>query len=293
MASRNIETQQLSVVICLDCGLLYNYPRFEAIEISELYESYWKKRIEPRDLLEGGLPNAEFRWKTIEREIGESSLIGANLLEIGSAGGAFLQVAKNSGLNVTGVEIDKSCSQFIQKEIGCNVMDMTIEEILSGHFITEQFHIISLFHVLEHILHPVEILSRLRGLLRENGRIVLEVPNTDQPAMGNLEKFFFKEPTHVFYFTGHTIKALLQHAGYKDIVVCSGASNYNGTNGSLLAIAVKGKNKIIQDSQCNRDPDYARVLLRKLRLQRLLWSIRVSFGKIRRFCRKRRSFRQS
>ena len=49
-----------------------------------------------------------------------------------------------------------------------------ISDLLHGG---KTFHIVVLFHVLEHVLDPVSFLRSLSQVLRPDGRLVIEVPN--------------------------------------------------------------------------------------------------------------------
>ena len=84
----------------------------------------------------------------------------------------------------------------------------TLQEISSG------FDCITCFHVLEHIVNPIEILILARRLLTPAGRLVVQVPNVfDNP-------FDLTIADHCSHFTPTTLCNVLVRAGFQ-IELCS------------------------------------------------------------------------
>ena len=73
------------------------------------------------------------------------------------------------------------------------------------------FNLITMVHVLEHILDPKEFLVRLRHKLENNGLLVVEVPDHLQ------NPFDLLIADHCTHFTTSTITWLIQSAGYEVI----------------------------------------------------------------------------
>jgi 2-polyprenyl-3-methyl-5-hydroxy-6-metoxy-1,4-benzoquinol methylase len=78
-------------------------------------------------------------------------------------------------------------------------------------------------HTLEHINEPVAFLRRMRLLLSDDGRIIIEVPNLDSflCELSPEYKEFFYLYEHVSYFTKETLRIALEEAGYHDVIIRS------------------------------------------------------------------------
>lgn len=83
-------------------------------------------------------------------------------------------------------------------------------ETMSKTLLPEQFDIILLADVIEHIPNPGLVLDEAKKLLRENGKIIISVPN----AFGIVRflKSFFRyeqvHPDHVSYYSSSTLETL-------------------------------------------------------------------------------------
>ena len=101
---------------------------------------------------------------------------GKSLLDFGCGVGGFLAKAKKSAKKCAGVEKDNSLREIIEKRFKVKVYS-DIEKV------SEKFDIITLFHVLEHFKDPRDILVRLSKLLNKGGRIIIEVPNSNDALL--------------------------------------------------------------------------------------------------------------
>ncbi len=74
---------------------------------------------------------------------------------------------------------------------------------------SEQFDIICMFHVFEHIREPKTFLEKCRRLLSTTGLVIIEVPYIEDPLISiyNIEEFkdFYFQPMHPFV---HSIESL-------------------------------------------------------------------------------------
>jgi 2-polyprenyl-3-methyl-5-hydroxy-6-metoxy-1,4-benzoquinol methylase len=97
-----------------------------------------------------------------------------SILELGPAEGFMTNHLAELGLPLTIVEgAGPFCEDLKRRFPQANVVHALFEE-----FTPEQkFNNIILGHVLEHVENPVDILSRCREWLTENGRILAAVPN--------------------------------------------------------------------------------------------------------------------
>ncbi len=139
-----------------------------------------------------------------------------NILDFGCGWGGYLSLNK-SAKKKYGVELRKECINFIKKnEKKINISD-------SIDTFQKQFDIISMFHVLEHLPHQIEIIKKLKDRLVSNGKLIIEVPHAGDILLGfeELKKFrdftFFSE--HLILHTKKSLKKLLEHVGFKNIKI--------------------------------------------------------------------------
>jgi 2-polyprenyl-3-methyl-5-hydroxy-6-metoxy-1,4-benzoquinol methylase len=136
-------------------------------------------------------------------------------LDIGCSTGFIIEEGKERGWDTTGIELNPSAVQF-GLDRGLNI----ISEPLETANLKGQFAAISLFDVLEHLIHPKETLERVHDLLVPDGNVFIYVPNYDSAykMLAGVENAHFIWPTHhLTYFTPLTLKYLLEKVGFEVI----------------------------------------------------------------------------
>lgn len=116
------------------------------------------------------------------------------LLDYGCGNGVFLEYFKEKGYNVSGFEPNEVArNQALEKGL----------EVISELNENETYDIITLWHVLEHITNPSEILDILKSKLTENGKILIAVPNYKSYDAKYYEEFWaaYDVPRHVFHYS--------------------------------------------------------------------------------------------
>lgn len=132
------------------------------------------------------------------------------LLEVGCSAGQFLYHIIDKFEEVVGVELDTNCANFTSEKLGIDVKDKDIKQI---NWKGKKFDNIVLFQVLEHTEDPIDFLNSLKLLLKDDGKIFIEVPNLYDPLLklwnvSNYQKFYYHE-AHTYYFTEKALLKLL------------------------------------------------------------------------------------
>ncbi len=87
----------------------------------------------------------------------------------------------------------------------------------------EGFDLITAFHVIEHLPDPVAMLKALAYKLSKNGRIVVEVPSSEDALLTLYASKEFLRFTywsqHLFLFSAETLKDLAERAGLRVVSV--------------------------------------------------------------------------
>lgn len=147
--------------------------------------------------------------------VGRVGVRSGKWLDIGTNEGMTLWEAGKRGFAAIGCEPNIQAADFARKLGLCVVagdLDSVFEELKKQG----PFDVVSLFHVLEHIQDPGAMLQRLKGLLSQQGVLVLEVPDFSSPlsrVYGWQEPRVAKE--HLSFFSNKTLGLLLASRGYQ------------------------------------------------------------------------------
>jgi 2-polyprenyl-3-methyl-5-hydroxy-6-metoxy-1,4-benzoquinol methylase len=143
---------------------------------------------------------ARVRLGQIERFVDKGSL-----LEVGFGSGALLELAKQKGWLVLGLEIDQGCvDQMLAKGISAHK-----SSILGCEAERESFDVVTMYSVIEHVLDPIAYLNKASELLKPGGILILRLPDTE--AEGPMASLI----AHVYHFNAHTIMVLLRRCGFE------------------------------------------------------------------------------
>ncbi|MEE8393668.1 MAG: class I SAM-dependent methyltransferase [Rhodospirillales bacterium] len=139
-----------------------------------------------------------------------------SVLEIGSGTGEFLAYLKHKGVeNFIGVEQDARAVEVMDRELAGHVRVSDVWEFLDGGC-GEPFDRVVMLDVLEHFDHfeGAELLSRLKTVMKEDGLLVIRVPNMSSPWGGVYQ---FGDLTHKAAYTPDSIKQLGLAAGLESV----------------------------------------------------------------------------
>lgn len=149
---------------------------------------------------------------------------GGRLLDVGCSYGAFLELARERGWRVSGVELSRKAADYSERERGLDVFRGILEEAaLPG----ERFDVVTLWDVVEHLDDPVRTLAEVHRVLAPGGTLVLFTINQRSliSRVGHLLyraslDRFERLPTllydihHNFFFDRSTLAAALRRAGF-------------------------------------------------------------------------------
>lgn len=129
-----------------------------------------------------------------------------NLLDLGCGTGDFLEIAKQNGWQITGIEPNPEARKIANTKTGHFVFGNEHFSILEPH----TFDVITLWHVLEHLKNPEEQVKQLKYLLKPNGRLVVAVPNYKSYDANHYKTHWaaYDVPRHLWHFSQKGIKQL-------------------------------------------------------------------------------------
>jgi len=90
-------------------------------------------------------------------------------------------------------------------------------ELKQCNFPNNYFDVITLWHVLEHIRNPKEILIEIKRILKDDGIMIIGLPNINSMAFKIFKKYWIDLdiPRHYYHFSFLTISKLLTVTGFK------------------------------------------------------------------------------
>lgn len=187
---------------------------------------------------------------------------GVKVLEIGCASG-YMTRAFAEGCAVDVVEINpddlKIAKKYAKKSLLGSIEDKKIQQQ-----ITQKYDFIVAADVLEHTVSPGQVLQSLKKNLKNDGRILISMPNIASWSMRvNLLKGNFEyqdsgilDKTHLRFFTFYTIQKLLKLNGFKIIKIYPTEQEYPFRK-NILKIFYLGKkvDRILRDFLYKRFPN--------------------------------------
>ncbi len=203
------------VVKCLNCGLVYTNPQPDQKDIEAHYkETYY------RDWIDKQMTRRKRMWTKRLRDIRNIKKSG-RLLDVGCGIGTFLNLAQDSGYAIRGTEISEYGSKYVKKQLNIEVFKGDVKE---AQFPSDYFDIITLWHTLEHLPHPLSDLREIHRILAPTGLIVIAVPNVNN----YITRFFYliarrkslklfstdAKEWHFYHFSLRTLRALMEKAGF-------------------------------------------------------------------------------
>ncbi len=158
-----------------------------------------------------------------------------NLLDVGSGLSIFLyQLKKKVNWKLTGIEPDINFVNFAKK-LDINVIHSNLK---SNIFKKNNFNIITMNKIIEHVKDPVKLLKISKKLLNKNGYIYIEVPDGQAASKHKDNKFreeFFVDHLHVF--SKKSLKECIKLSGLS-LLSCKSIQEKSGKL-SLYAFAKK------------------------------------------------------
>jgi O-antigen biosynthesis protein len=176
------------------------------------------------DCTKGGWEFPKFEYKETHDSEGDlirERIVGDVVVDLGSGGNKTIPTA----IGVDMIPKDTTIETLANTKSTADVVADITQPL---PFDPNSIDTIIMRHILEHLINPVSVLSHLRGLLGENGRLIIAVPNNQ------VTNFIPVNVEHVGAYVPDSLKSLLEVCGYKVIEQLDG-----GNNISFITVAEK------------------------------------------------------
>lgn len=195
-----------NIVKCNNCGLIYMNPIDSNTHLYEDVkdENYLKSWDERADTFRGLL-------KIVRMYTDKGSL-----LDIGTYGGIFLEVALQAGFDTVGLEVSKWGVEHSRKRMGAIVHKGTCCSL----DLNTEFDVVTLWDVIEHLPDPSLCLNKINKHLKPDGVLSITTHNIDS-LFARLagKKYPWLMRFHLHHFSPKTISLLLRKNGFEPIVI--------------------------------------------------------------------------
>jgi len=231
LATERFAGYVFGVVRCRRCGLVYSCPRPSLQLRQQLHDPQIRNAlveagiIAPEHRISEGVP-AIFSWESqrvhvpnYRRGLRLLERLGASgrLLDVGCAGGRFVQLAQEAGFQAMGCDIMPEQVKYGVEELG---LDLRVGNLHDLHFGDDEFDVVTLWDVIEHVPSPLEVTREVARILRPGGHILIHTPNfrlrellcrlglAQDPYKYRLMSF-----EHIYHFTPRTLNRLILYKG--------------------------------------------------------------------------------
>lgn len=189
---------------CHLCLHLFLSPFPSDRKLNKLYSGDYEFKVDETSLR---------RFKLVARNvIGEFMQMnpsGKTLLDIGAGYGTFVEVAISDGLDAVGIEPAKNLYKIANSRLKGKIFHHDLDAFIKTN--NETYDFISLIHVIEHVKQPERFLKTVLTLLKPNGVLYIETPNS-YSHLANVEKenyTFLTPPDHINLFSKLSLGLLI------------------------------------------------------------------------------------
>lgn len=195
------DNAKLEVLECNHCGLVF------LSNSDHIDENYYENSN-----MSNGLTIKEWLSETSvddtrRFQFAKEMITNKDILDFGSGAGGFLIKAKEIASSVTAIELDNKIKEHYQQNSIPYVSNIDSLE-------NEKYDVITAFHVVEHLRDPIKVLTQLVYKLKKGGRLIVEVPNSDDALLNIYHNEAFSNFTywspHLFLYNAKTLQLLFQ-----------------------------------------------------------------------------------
>ena len=210
---------------CRECTHQFVYPQVSPEEQALIYDDHYfaKEGDWVCGLFSGGYVESEAALRAEAHEI--LAMLPpppGRLLDIGCAGGTFLDEARKAGFDVAGIELNPTMAQYARTTYQLEVMNRRIEDVPEDAW-AGAFEIVTLLDCLEHMPQPLATMKKVARWLRPGGSVFIRGPLSNNPVARlkegirrtvRLTKQLPGYPLDANMFNKRSLSALLMTSGF-------------------------------------------------------------------------------
>lgn len=217
--------ERFSYVECLNCGCVYLRERPTIDEIRLYYppeKQMWRETWQ-YNLVRTGVRGRYIPTNPVHSFLGwaldkvfllpPKDSPQPRLLDIGGGNFKATKAYSEAGFECYGIDINPETVAFARNTLG---LDVRQEPFEATSFPANHFDIVLMHHVLEHLYSPRNSLRQARRILKDEGYLVVEVPNSGGWSAQKFREMwgFVGAPQHTWLPDPQTLAHLLQEEGF-------------------------------------------------------------------------------
>jgi len=222
VGNKDRDGKPLRSVMCEDCGLVFSDPRPSSAQIDTFYRDDY--RLAYKHAWQPKLKHTYRAGKVAQERL--SYLLplltpGCATLDFGSGGGELVFILRELGYDARGIEPNVGYANYSRDVLGIPVQ---IGGFTEASVEPKSLDAVTLFHVAEHLEHPVEAIRTVAGWLREGGRLLVEVPNVESRCIWPSSRY---HQAHLYNFNPATLAQAGRLAGLRVLESSTSADSGN------------------------------------------------------------------
>ncbi len=207
------------IVECTTCGHRQLARMPSEVELLELYVGARADHYVEEE--RGQRHTARAALLQIERHVPDRG----RLLDLGCWVGFLLAEARDRGWEVTGVEPSVFAAAYAREVHGVEILE---QDLLSADLPHAAFSAIVLGDVIEHLTDPLAALRHIASLLTPDGVLYMTVPDSGSPLARMMGRRWWSViPTHVQYFSRHSLSLLMGRAGFDVLEITTAPKTFS------------------------------------------------------------------
>lgn len=148
-----------------------------------------------------------------ERALAELGGATQTVLDIGCGDGRFVYAAAARGIDASGIDHSERLVRLgNERHAGSRLSRTSIEEFQAAR---RTFDAVTLFEVIEHVPHPLELLRTAAAVVRPGGSVIVSTPNRLGYPWGRHP--MDRPPHHLTRWTPQTLRTALERVGLHDV----------------------------------------------------------------------------
>jgi len=212
---------------CNDCGFIFREPTALDLNPHLLYDDFYKNELPSRfhSLVEYAIRLLRF-YRALK--IFTISPRARTILDIGSGRGFTLHYLRKfyGYRRVAGTQISRPALEYSRDVLGLEIYG---EDFLEKSWGKELFDVITMWHVLEHVIEPERYIAKIRDVLTRDGSLIIEVPNLSSWTRKLTGKYWLGLDLryHITFFSPESLTALLERYGFRVTLVHTFSLEYS------------------------------------------------------------------